>query len=358
MEPDTARPGHGPDLLEAAVGLTPDLLRTYRALVATSSSDARGLAAVLDSPVGPVRTWLDALASRGFATRLAGGAHGAGSRRFVAVPPSVALGERIAGYEGAVRRARAELHTLEEVYRLAGVEGGSDDVVQVVRGPDEVARWFGRVQAGARSEVLAFVQHPVAVTSADENAVESQLVARGVRYQVLLERAMLDEFPGGLDEFAASLDAGEQARVTTTLPLRMIVVDREVAFLPVLADRERAAVAALVVRSGALLAGLVALFEAWWATAVPVVLHADATHPAAGAVDETDARLLSLLLAGHTDEAAANLLGTSLRTVQRRVRDLMERAGVRTRFQLGWHAASAGWGALPEPSEAYGTLGA
>ncbi|MFD7311649.1 hypothetical protein [Promicromonospora sp. NPDC059942] len=46
----------------------------------------------------------------------------------------------------------------------------------------------------------------------------------------------------------------------------------------------------------------------------------------------------------------AKQLGTSLRTVQRRVRALMDLAGVETRVQLGWHAATRGWvrsGAVP-----------
>jgi DNA-binding NarL/FixJ family response regulator len=33
----------------------------------------------------------------------------------------------------------------------------------------------------------------------------------------------------------------------------------------------------------------------------------------------------------------------SLRTVQRRIRGLMDTAGVDTRIQLGWYAARAGW---------------
>ncbi|MFI6539242.1 helix-turn-helix transcriptional regulator [Nonomuraea sp. NPDC050547] len=44
-----------------------------------------------------------------------------------------------------------------------------------------------------------------------------------------------------------------------------------------------------------------------------------------------------------TDEAVAGRLGLSLRTLQRRIRQLMDLAGVRTRVQLGWQAAQRGW---------------
>ena len=60
-------------------------------------------------------------------------------------------------------------------------------------------------------------------------------------------------------------------------------------------------------------------------------------------LDDIDAQVLSLLLAGLTDAALANHLSTSLRTVQRRVRGLMERADVETRMQLGWRASELGW---------------
>ena len=59
--------------------------------------------------------------------------------------------------------------------------------------------------------------------------------------------------------------------------------------------------------------------------------------------DATDLEVLSLLLAGLTDASVAKQLGLGLRTVQRRVRRLMELTGVTTRLQLGRHACERGW---------------
>ncbi|WP_416900553.1 hypothetical protein [Micromonospora echinospora] len=50
-----------------------------------------------------------------------------------------------------------------------------------------------------------------------------------------------------------------------------------------------------------------------------------------------------MLLAGLTDQVVAAQLGLSLRTLQRRLRYLMDPVGVQTRMQLGWHAARHGW---------------
>src|SRR4051812_767477 len=53
--------------------------------------------------------------------------------------------------------------------------------------------------------------------------------------------------------------------------------------------------------------------------------------------------VLSLLLAGLTDASVAKQLDLGLRTVQRRVKRLMDLTGVTTRLQLGWHAYERGW---------------
>ena len=63
----------------------------------------------------------------------------------------------------------------------------------------------------------------------------------------------------------------------------------------------------------------------------------------ATSLDDLDSRIVGLLMTGLTDEAVAAHLGTSLRTVQRRVRHLMEVTGGRTRMQLGFHVARLGW---------------
>ena len=61
------------------------------------------------------------------------------------------------------------------------------------------------------------------------------------------------------------------------------------------------------------------------------------------AIDDVDAQVLSLLLSGLNDQAMAFHLEASLRTIQRRVRHLMDLVGVETRMQLGWQAARLGW---------------
>lgn len=94
----------------------------------------------------------------------------------------------------------------------------------------------------------------------------------------------------------------------------------------------------LVVHSGALLELLSEVFEVTWAHAIPLRVTAG------GLKDESadEQLVLNLLAAGLTDDAMARHLGVSVRTVQRRVREICARLGARTRFQAGLQARRHG----------------
>ncbi|MEW1804635.1 transcriptional regulator TrmB, partial [Streptomyces virginiae] len=98
-----------------------------------------------------------------------------------------------------------------------------------------------------------------------------------------------------------------------------------------------------------------ALFETVWRNAHPLALSAtDGEAEATVEVGpqgptELDRRILGLLLAGLTDLTAAAQLGLSARTLHRRLRHLMDLAGVRSRMQLGAHAVRNGWADPPRP---------
>jgi DNA-binding NarL/FixJ family response regulator len=103
-------------------------------------------------------------------------------------------------------------------------------------------------------------------------------------------------------------------------------------------------VGALIVRESGLLDGVLALFESTWEQAAPIVPgDPELSHSAADRLSEVDTRVVSLLGAGLTDHAIGAQLGLSMRSVQRRVRRLMDLIGVDTRFQLGVEEALRGW---------------
>ena len=62
-----------------------------------------------------------------------------------------------------------------------------------------------------------------------------------------------------------------------------------------------------------------------------------------GGPDSLDVAMMSLMLGGLTDEAVGKQLGMSGRTVQRRLKALMDFTGATSRMQLGWEASERGW---------------
>ncbi|GGR73599.1 sugar-specific transcriptional regulator TrmB [Nocardioides luteus] len=343
-----ARLRHRPDVTELSqkcharhvLGLTPDETLAYGELItmpsATAAEFAEALGAFGTSP-GEAHLLLRRLEEYGLAARITGD-----ERRFAAAPPAIALGAMLARQQDEVRHAEIELSRLDEAYRLAAAGRGPTDVVDVIHGEDAVRHRFEQVQLGARERVDAFVRPPVIVTSSQENSAENKAVERGVKYRVVVERSMLESHDVTVDEAIEATEAGEEVRFADQVPLKLLVVDRRLALMPLTSSGD--VVGALLVRESTLLDALIALFENVWDRATAMLVGTSGlTGDLAKQVDDEDAQVLGLLLAGLTDQAVAKQLGTSLRTVQRRVRALLDLAGVETRMQLGWHAATHGW---------------
>ena len=96
---------------------------------------------------------------------------------------------------------------------------------------------------------------------------------------------------------------------------------------------------ALLVHPSGLLDLVNAMFEEAWRASTRLVEDGGLENE----VEAIDRDLLKLLLLGLTDAAAGAQLGISVRTVQRRVAELMERGGVTTRIQLGAEAVRREW---------------
>ncbi|MDQ0694952.1 MULTISPECIES: helix-turn-helix transcriptional regulator [Streptomyces] len=324
-----------------AIGLDERQETAYRALVAAGAAELADLAHRLALPEADTERVLRRLEQQGLAAQSS-----ARPGRWVAAPPGVALGALLIQQRHELEQAELASALLAEEYRAEASEPAVHDLVEVVTGASAVAQRFHQLQLGAVSEVCALVTgKPIAVTGM-ENESEERATSRGVSYRVVVEREVLST-PFGIMELSAALSREEQCRVVDRVPTKLVVADGSLAMVPLTA--RGAEPAALVVHASGLLESLMGLFEAVWREAMPLRLgegggvHEDGVGP-----DPTDLEILSLLLAGLTDASVAKQLDLGLRTVQRRVKGLMELTGVSTRLQLGWHAYERGWVARTE----------
>lgn len=227
---------------------------------------------------------------------------------------------------------------LTSAARAACAQTGEGGVLQVVHGAKRVGWAAYELQRSATEQVRGVVKPPCASTSALD-ALEMRKLAEGVDHQVLYDRSALAR-PARLEMTSRLVEAGEQARVLHLAPTQIVLVDGEIALLP-LVTTDSAVESAVVVRNCALLSAIRRIFEDLWRLAAPFT----AAHGTQDAVQpsEEERWILSLLASGATDDAIGRLMGFSARTAHRRVRELVARLGVETRFQAGMQAARLGW---------------
>ncbi|MEZ0071114.1 helix-turn-helix domain-containing protein [Planotetraspora sp. GP83] len=306
-----------------ALGLTGREEAVYQALLDDPAMTEAGLREV--TGMATVSAVLRALQDKGLVARLAGR-----PTRYSAAPPEVAVEMLIRAREEELQRVRVDSLLLTERFRAARRPEGAGALVETLEGVDAVRQRWIQLQQAARHEICVLDCPPYLTQS---NPVQSERHAHGVEYRVVYDTTALT-VPGRLEDIESHIKHGEHARVASDVPVKLLLADDHVGMISLW--RPATADSVMIIHSLSLLTALRALFESVWNRASPYSLAGD---PLGG----DDRRLLTLLAAGMTDESIARQLGWHPRTVQRRVRRLMDTLGVRTRFQAGMHAQREGW---------------
>jgi hypothetical protein len=165
------------------------------------------------------------------------------------------------------------------------------------------------------------------------DSVVTQALERGRVSRSLYPFTLLRQGHEGADR---RVRAGELVRLLPEVPTRLAVFGDEAVALPDHWGRPMGAI--LVIRQPPVVAACRTLFDQLWqrATIYPGTAEHAEQRP-------TRQRLLELLARGAKDEQIARTMGLSLRTVRRRVAELLADLGVDTRFQAGMEAARRGW---------------
>ncbi|MFJ8580892.1 helix-turn-helix domain-containing protein [Micromonospora sp. NPDC093277] len=309
------------------VGLDAAEEQAYLALLRLPVEESAELADRLGLAADDVAATVRSLEEKGFVRRNSDGT------RLRAVQPDLVLGPMMLRRHAETQRMQALMAALMEEYRERAALRDAREVVEVVAGAAEVMARWEQLQLSAKSEVKGLAKGPVVVADSNQSSAQRSAMAAGVGYRIVYERSLLDA-PGDPLHLAWSADLGEQMRIAADVPVKLMIIDSRVALLPSLTEGNEPS--ALVVSSGALLDILNWVFETVWASGVP--------FPATGAtLNQADRQLLSLLIAGYTDQAIGTQMGLSQRTAQRRISRLIAIAGVETRIQLVWHAAQNDW---------------
>ncbi|MFC9530015.1 LuxR C-terminal-related transcriptional regulator [Streptomyces sp. NPDC057717] len=334
------------------LGIPPEQERLYVTLVAhpdSSLAELAELAELTDASGAPLRTvaaQLDELAASGMVVAEEGDPSARNpAPTFRAASPSVALTPLLLRRRTMLDRTEAAVLALAEQYRhVASPAAGG--VVEVLHGAGATRQRFAQLLGGARQEVLVFpTEVAVAVDQESADPMVEDVLRRGVAVRTVISRHHL-QADGTMAAARQSSDAGVQVRVAEDVPVRMLVCDRANALMSLSQEDGSNEADSLVIHGTALVQALALLFEQYWRRAHRLPLDAEPGHagePGAAGPTGEDRLILSLLALGLSDRKIAAQLDISLRTVERRLRSLMELAGAQSRFQLGLYAARHGW---------------
>ncbi|SDJ27407.1 regulatory protein, luxR family [Actinokineospora alba] len=320
------------------VGLSESDNAAYVALVGARKVTAAELAKLVNVSTASAGRSLRRLTDAGLVTRLR-----TRPTRFVPAPPEVAVEALVARRQQDLRDLRADsrelAQRLDETFPT--IRAG---LVELVDGYEATTQHIAQAQLGAQEEVLVVDAPPYLDVSPVQNLQELQLLERGVPYRAIYDRSSL-EMAGHYDFMMECVRAGEQARTMNAVTMKMLIIDRKVAFVPnVFGGGETSS--ALIVRASPLLDALLECFEWLWAKAVPVggdPADRDAGLPRPGEPTQRDRRLLALMATGMKDRAIARTLGITERTLSRHIHELMTSLEADTRFQAGMQAFRRGW---------------
>ncbi|WP_306203933.1 helix-turn-helix transcriptional regulator [Actinoplanes sp. RD1] len=262
--------------------------------------------------------------------------------RYIAVDPDVVLAATTSDLEQALRTGQARLGRirkqfgdlkadyLDSVRRAAGA-------VELIPRLDQVRVALTRASEACRFEMLTSQPGGNRAPEALEEALhrDTSLLERGIRMRTLYQHTA--RFNGPSQAYVATVSTlGAEYRTAHQLFGRLIMFDREVAFLP----DSHGSWGAVVVREPSIVDYLFHIFEDAWDQAQP--FSEAATDGLEAVARDLDRTILRLLASGVKDETIARRLGMSLRTARKHIADIMEGLNAQSRFQAGVRAAASG----------------
>jgi hypothetical protein len=157
-----------------------------------------------------------------------------------------------------------------------------------------------------------------------------------LRIRSIYDAATL-QTPGALANLQRCIDAGEEARILSSVPVKMQLADEHAVLLPL---NTTGTGGALLIYAATITHAAKVFFELEWERAKPL----GGTLPPDGCpLSGLQRQILQMMFAGAPDNAIARGLGKSESTVRRNIEAVVEPTGTQGRFALGVEVERRGW---------------
>jgi DNA-binding CsgD family transcriptional regulator/sugar-specific transcriptional regulator TrmB len=239
---------------------------------------------------------------------------------------------------GELKEAEASAEVIAEQYNELLTSRSSGDV-ETLKGRANASRRIEELALKVKDSVWGLIPaHFDDSVHQSERSPDFALLERGIKMRTVYLQSMTASRQAL--EYAETIHRlGGEVRVTPTLPMRLLILDQEMAIMPM--DPENPSAGAMIHRSPAVVSVALALFDAYWSRGTEVFSPEDRDDN--DPLTPHEAEVLRLLAGGAKDEQVARLLGISLRTARRITANLSERLDAASRFELGVAAAKRGW---------------
>lgn len=263
------------------------------------------------------------------------------------VPPRDALPRFVDSMERRLDTTRVTAAEIDNLWRhaLGDHPPHTPSTIELLTGVDEVASRIASLHSTATRRLWwAVGGSPAAaqLLTGTQGGPHHLAVRHGVDRRLAVDTSLLDDVAAM--SFVQRMRAeGTPVTFGNGIPFSVLVSDG-VAIVD-LTGLDAEAEGSFELRMATPVDAVARLFEAIWTLATPYwpgLLEAPRTYDSLP-LAERDQGILALLATGASDQAIARQTGVSVRTVERRVRYLMDRLGAATRFQAGVQAARRGW---------------
>ncbi|KGN34415.1 hypothetical protein N802_12755 [Knoellia sinensis KCTC 19936] len=263
-------------------------------------------------------------------------------------PPDTTLPAYAADLERQARATRSAIEGLAHTYYEARSTGGTARTSQDVSLLDSVAdieSAFFRASGRAESRIVRLVARSDRMDQVVIRHAESIIAARPTKTHPSLERLVVFEqsileVEGAFNALSALRADGIDVRLTPHLAFSVLAVDRAAAVIDI-SHLEPGGGGSLYVQQRQLASALMDMCIGLFSLSTP--LPRTPSGPALHRLTQRDGEIIALLAAGASDATIARQLAISQRTVERRVRTIMEELGATTRFQAGTNAVRRGF---------------
>lgn len=263
-------------------------------------------------------------------------------------PPDITLPAYAANLERQARSTRSAVEGLTHMYneaRTGAATSRTSPEVSLLDTVKDIEAAFFRAAGRAESRIVRLCARSDRMDQTVIRHAESLIQARptatntGLERLVVFEQSIL-EVEGAFSALQTMRADGIDVRLTPHLAFSVLAVDRTVAVIDI-SHLEPSGGGSLYVQQRQLASALMDMCIGLFSLSNP--LPRTPSGPSLRRLTDRDGQIIAMLAAGASDLTIARQLSISQRTVERRVRSIMEELGASTRFQAGTIAVRRGF---------------